>query len=381
MYAQLFGSDMLPLKLIVFLRDMKMLKKCMIALAIVVLMVSVVSAADPAIQAIDLCKFPVYMDVGHFVQLPEYNNCMSPVYTDAGYYVEIKECNLRELMLVQVDCESIGKGAGDFPCYSGCEDIEVRANFPAIFGASLSKIGPILQDISLYWEDDINKIDGTGDWEKLTVCTNAWKAAAVPDVQLKVGDITITTKFPPVADAGPDQTVSTTEGGIAQVTLDGSGSSDPDGDELTYEWTWSIGGDTYNATGINPTIALPIGEHIIQLIVNDGTIDSEPDYVEITILNASLSGWVWVEESSDFGYSLDESDLVYFVSFGPVLNFNIPTGPWVPDKPVGWIYIDWPFFYELDTAASWFALPPVSGLWVYHFSTGQWTVLPRIIPW
>ncbi|MHC4535094.1 MAG: PKD domain-containing protein [Planctomycetota bacterium] len=325
-----------------------MLKKCMIALAVVVLMVSVVSAADPAIQAIDLCKFPVYMDVGHFVQLPQYNNCMYPVYTDAGYYVEIKDCDLRKLNLVQVDCEDIGKSAEDFPCYSGCETIEVRANFPAIFGASLAKVGDILDKISVYWTDDINRIEGTGAWEELGVCVNAWKVA-MPAVQdlVKVGEITIITIFPPVADAGPDQTVKQTSAAGAEVQLDGSGSSDPDGDLLTYDWTWSIGEDTYNATGINPTIELPVGKHIIQLIVNDGIFNSEPDYVEITILNANLSGWVWIEESSDFGYSLDEKNLVYFVSSDTVWNLNLATGQWVPDKPAGWIYINWPFYYSL----------------------------------
>jgi hypothetical protein len=145
---------------------MKMVKKCMIALAVVALMVTVVQAGDPVIKrdgdwpwtykAIDLCKFPVYMNVGHYVQL--------------------KECHKREIKLQQVDCSSIGKGGGDFPCYTDCEDIEVRANFPAIFGAKLSKIGGILKDTSVYWKDDINQISGsTGGWEKLEICVKAWK--------------------------------------------------------------------------------------------------------------------------------------------------------------------------------------------------------------
>jgi hypothetical protein len=170
---------------------MKMVKKSIIALAVVALMVTVVQADTNPIKkdgdwpytykAIDLCTMPVYMNVGHYVQL--------------------KECNKREIKLVQVACSDIGKGGGDFPCYTDCEEITVRANFPAIFGASLSKIGGILDKTSLYWKDDINQISGsTGDWEKLTICMDAWKAqiwkAATPDTKLKVGELTINVKPP-----------------------------------------------------------------------------------------------------------------------------------------------------------------------------------------
>lgn len=172
-----------------------MVKKCIIALAVAALIVTTAQAGAPApdgsikkdgdwpweYKAIDLCTIPVYMDVGHYVQL--------------------KECHKREIKLVQVACSSIGRDSGDFPCYSDCEDIEVRANFPAIFGASLSKIGLILQDTSVYWKDDHNQISGsTGDWEKLTICLDAWNAeiwrAAEPAENALVGEITINVKPP-----------------------------------------------------------------------------------------------------------------------------------------------------------------------------------------
>jgi hypothetical protein len=93
-----------------------------------------------------------------------------------------------------------------------------------------------------------------------------------------------------------------------------------------------------------------------------------------------LSGWVWMDGSSDFGYSYDEGDLVYFVSFWPVWYYNFTTGLWGEERPVGSVYVNWPILYESDSSSSIFALPPENGFWVYHFSTNQWTMLPRIIP-
>jgi hypothetical protein len=88
----------------------------------------------------------------------------------------------------------------------------------------------------------------------------------------------------PIADAGQDQAVMVGICGLAEITLDGSASRNPDDDGLAYEWTWTINAETYKAYGANPTIMLPVGEHFIELIVNDGQIDSQPDYVVIEVL-------------------------------------------------------------------------------------------------
>ncbi|MEJ2195936.1 MAG: PKD domain-containing protein [Ignavibacteriaceae bacterium] len=83
----------------------------------------------------------------------------------------------------------------------------------------------------------------------------------------------------PIADAGENQTVDCDGTDGTEVTLDGTGSFDPDGDELTYSWTWDGG----SAAGPTPTIVLPQGTTTITLVVNDGTVDSEPDEVDITV--------------------------------------------------------------------------------------------------
>jgi hypothetical protein len=80
----------------------------------------------------------------------------------------------------------------------------------------------------------------------------------------------------PVADAGPDQSV-----GTDMVTLDGSGSSDDDGNLLIYTWSEN---ETDIATGVNPTITLTEGLHTITLTVTDGELSDVDDVlVDVTL--------------------------------------------------------------------------------------------------
>jgi len=72
---------------------------------------------------------------------------------------------------------------------------------------------------------------------------------------------------PPLANAGPDQTVTDSDrNGSEQVFLDGSASSDPDGNIVSFVWTE---GGSEIATGVKPTVTLSTGTHIITLTVTD----------------------------------------------------------------------------------------------------------------
>jgi len=88
---------------------------------------------------------------------------------------------------------------------------------------------------------------------------------------------------PPVAYAGDNQTVEGTSPSGAPVVLDGSGSSDPDNDPLTYNWTWTDG----SATGVNPTVTLPLGSREITLTVDDGKGGIATAKVVVTVVDTT----------------------------------------------------------------------------------------------
>ena len=93
-------------------------------------------------------------------------------------------------------------------------------------------------------------------------------------------DVTVTSNnHPPVAKA-----TAKVEG--QNVTLDGSGSSDPDGDALTYAWTQTGGTpkQAFSASAAKPAVLITdTGTFTFQLVVNDGIADSAPATVSVTL--------------------------------------------------------------------------------------------------
>lgn len=89
----------------------------------------------------------------------------------------------------------------------------------------------------------------------------------------------------PVADAGTDASVIVND----SVMLDGAGSSDADGDNLTYSWVIAsspVASVSFLFTGMDTAtpILTPdvVGDYVARLIVNDGVVNSAADTVTIT---------------------------------------------------------------------------------------------------
>lgn len=90
---------------------------------------------------------------------------------------------------------------------------------------------------------------------------------------------------PPIARAGADQTNECTASTGTAVTLDGSASSDPDGDPLTFEWRDS----NNNIVGTTAIVklSLGLGPHTFTLTVSDNFGGSSTDAVNVTVADTT----------------------------------------------------------------------------------------------
>ncbi|MBZ5638741.1 MAG: PKD domain-containing protein [Acidobacteriia bacterium] len=94
---------------------------------------------------------------------------------------------------------------------------------------------------------------------------------------------------PPVANAGPDQVVECTGNSSATVKLDGSGSTDPNGDIALYEWFENFGTSTQALLGSGRVldVVLHVGTHAITLRVTDATGKTSTDDVVIRVVDTT----------------------------------------------------------------------------------------------
>lgn len=136
------------------------------------------------------------------------------------------------------------------------------------------------------------RADNRGRWKIRTSNFSAPNCRVTVDdgtvaVTLSPGGCVAAPNQPPVANAGPDQTLVDTDGdGFAVITYDGTASRDADGTITGYSWV--IQGATSLSLGTSPTVRVTqaVGTYTATLTVTDNNGAQSVDTVTVTITAA-----------------------------------------------------------------------------------------------
>jgi len=142
-------------------------------------------------------------------------------------------------------------------------------------------------ELSYNWSASGGEINGEGD----TVTWTAPSSAGSYDVMVTVTDgrggeamrqvnIIVRANMPPTITSLLADADWTTPSGSLQVTCD---ASDPDDDELSYEWTVTGGDTSGTGTVVNWTAPETVGIYNVTVIVTDGHGSSATDSVSISV--------------------------------------------------------------------------------------------------
>ena len=127
--------------------------------------------------------------------------------------------------------------------------------------------------------------DLPGNYVVQLIVSDGLLASAPDTVTIGTGNVA------PTANAGPDQLVSLGQ----TVRLDGGGSTDANGDAVSYSWSLvsvpaGSGATLTNASIVNPAFVADLfGTYVAQLIVSDGTLAGAPDTVSISVRPGTIS--------------------------------------------------------------------------------------------
>jgi hypothetical protein len=185
---------------------MKMIKRTLIAIAVVALLAATVNAAieDPyyftgpdkmSAVKVDGKDTPT-IRWPYKIVYDELVVCNIPIKMKVGMFVQVKECKDKKIILEQVNCSDIGQGADKYPCYLGCVNFDIRANFEVKLGFALHKDGDTIVDWAAYY-DGGDVVPGDGDWHPMKLCVKAWNTKiykAAPGDEVSVGSVDITVK-------------------------------------------------------------------------------------------------------------------------------------------------------------------------------------------
>lgn len=143
--------------------------------------------------------------------------------------------------------------------------------------------------------------DANGEYVLQLTVSDPWSMPVADSVVISFNNVA------PVADAGVNQSVVMGE----VVSLIGSNSADANLDQLSFAWNIVSRPEGSAATIVNPTAAYAVftadlaGGYIVELKVNDGLVDSQPDtcsVVAITFQDATTDA---LQDASNIINSFD----------------------------------------------------------------------------
>jgi hypothetical protein len=167
----------------------------------------------------------------------------------------------------------------------------------------------------------------------------------------------LTTNHPPVANAGPDQTITLPTN---SVTLDGNGSVDPDNNITNYVWAKISGPSSFNIDNANAVQTqvtnLVEGVYQFELKVTDAGMLVSIDTIGIKVFSAGntsiifFTDQVWI----NLCYQPDIPGACWINSDSPSYGFNInDTANILPDSPSAILGV----WVKMDTSSVWEQVP------------------------
>ena len=241
-----------------------------------------------------------------------------PNKTKPGDYdgaISLRACRQYQKSDLSIGQQSAGCGGGDETCSQYPQTLEVKLDVYANLVPPVAYAGPNQTvELPAGQTSMVVQLDGSGSTAPSgSIAAYTWTGTprpcnvAKPTVTLTAGtytfslvvtdsngakstssSVTITVTKPPVANAGPDQSAYTGN----TVYLDGSKSSDVNGWPLTFHWSFITRpagsmAALSSVSDVKPSFVLDVhGTYVVQLIVNDGHVNSAPDTVTISTLNS-----------------------------------------------------------------------------------------------
>jgi len=178
-----------------------MVKKSIIAIAMLSLLASVSFAADPFPGAPSgQIKIDGDWPKTVVVTYDKIELCKVKIKIKVGMFIETDGCG-KSITMNQVSCT----GGHSFPCYKGCLDIKFRSNFDAQISLDKNKIGSIItggwggDNWSVYFTDGTTTqstfdVVGDGNWKATKLCSEVWDAniyMAAPGSTVDVGEVAL----------------------------------------------------------------------------------------------------------------------------------------------------------------------------------------------